>query len=204
MESLGVKRGWTHPRDILKAFSTLGELTKDPNRTDLIGDFIGLLSGPSSDRLLRKVWNDPMGRSILEEGPDLRATLADRTYLSSLPAGSLGRTYFDWTSTRNFTADGIAQEVSKQVGRESKDPRSNMSARVVDMHDLWHVLNGWDSDIYGEVHLLVTAMRNSVAGPGSSSRSSQILCWPLWVASKGLVICAPRSVVVARPRCWWL
>jgi ubiquinone biosynthesis protein COQ4 len=154
MESLGAKRGWTHPRDILKAFSTLGELTKDPNRTDLIGDFIGLLSGPSSDRLLRKVWNDPMGRSILEEGPDLRATLADRTYLSSLPAGSLGRTYFDWTSTRNFTADGIAQEVSKQVGRESKDPRSNMSARVVDMHDLWHVLNGWDSDIYGEVHLL--------------------------------------------------
>ena len=135
MESLGAERGWTHPRDILKAFSALGELTKDPNRTDLVGDFIGLLSGPSSDRLLRKVWNDPMGRSILQEGPDLRATLADRTYLSSLPADSLGRAYFDWTSTRDFTADGIAQEVSKQVGRESKDPRSNMSARVVDMQN---------------------------------------------------------------------
>jgi ubiquinone biosynthesis protein COQ4 len=154
MESPGADRGWTHPRDFLKAFSALGELTKDPNRTDLVGEFIGLLSGPSSDRLLRKVWNDPVGRSILQEGPDLRATLADRTYLASLPAGSLGRAYFDWTSTRDFTADGIAQEVSSQVGRQRKDPRSNMGARVVDMHDLWHVLNGWDSDIYGEVHLL--------------------------------------------------
>ena len=29
-----------------------------------------------------------------------------------------------------------------------------MAERVVDMHDLWHVLNGWDSDLYGEIHLL--------------------------------------------------
>lgn len=29
-----------------------------------------------------------------------------------------------------------------------------MHARVVDMHELWHVLNGWDDDIRGELHLL--------------------------------------------------
>ena len=154
MESLGKDKGWVHPRDVMKAFATLGELRKDANRTDLVGEFIGLMTGPSADRLLRKVWHDPVGRAILQEGRDLRATLADRAYLSSLPAGSLGRTYFDWTSTRDFTADGLAHEISNQVGREIKNPRSTMSARVVDMHDLWHVLNGWDSDIFGEMHLL--------------------------------------------------
>jgi ubiquinone biosynthesis protein COQ4 len=154
VEALGADKGWVHPRDVVKAFATLGELTKDPNRTDLVGEFLGLLTGPSSDRLLRNVWNDPVGRSILQEGRDLRATLADRSYLASVPAGSLGRAYLDWTSTRDFTADGLAQEVSNRVKRELKDPRSNMAARVVDMHDLWHVLNGWDSDIYGEMHLL--------------------------------------------------
>ena len=154
VESLGTDKGWVHPREVVKAFATLGELRKDANRTDLVGEFIGRLTGPSADRLFRKVWHDPVGRSILQEGRDLRATLADRPYLSSLPEGSLGRTYFDWTSTRDFTADGLAQEVSNQVGREHKDPRSTMSARVVDMHDLWHVLNGWDSDIFGEMHLL--------------------------------------------------
>ncbi len=154
MESLGKDKGWVHPRDIVKAFATLSELKKDPNRTDLVGEFIGLLTGPSADRLFRRVWRDPVGRSILQEGRDLRATLADRPYLSSLPVGSLGRTYFDWTSTRDFTADGLAQEINNQVARGRTDPRSTMGTRVVDMHDLWHVLNGWDSDIYGEIHLL--------------------------------------------------
>jgi ubiquinone biosynthesis protein COQ4 len=154
VESLGNDKGWVHPRDIVKAFATLSELKKDPNRTDLVGEFIGLLTGPSADRLFRRVWRDPVGRSILQEGRDLRATLADRPYLSSLPIGSLGRTYFDWTGTRDFTADGLAQEIKNQVVRGRKDPRSTMGTRVVDMHDLWHVLNGWDSDIYGEIHLL--------------------------------------------------
>jgi len=154
MESLGADKGWVHPRNVVKAFAVLGVLSKDPNRTDLVGEFIGLLTGPSADRLFRKVWRDPMGRSILQEGRDLRVVLADRAYLASLPADSLGRAYFDWTSAYDFTADGLAHQISKQVPRELKDPRSNMSARVVDTHDLWHVLNGWDSDIYGEMHLL--------------------------------------------------
>jgi ubiquinone biosynthesis protein COQ4 len=154
MESIGPDRGWVHPRDILKAFSVLSELRKDPDRTDLVGEFIGTLTGPSADRLLRKVWSDPVGRRILEERRDLRATLADRPYLAALPEGSLGRAYFDWTATRDFTADGLAAEISNQVGRELDNPRATMAARVVAMHDLWHVLNGWDSDIFGEIHLL--------------------------------------------------
>lgn len=154
MESIGQDRGWVHPRAVVRAFATLGELSRDANRTDLVGEFIGLLTGPSADRLFHRVWRDPVGRSILQEGRDLRATLADRHYLASLPAGSLGRAYFDWTSTRDFTADGLAKEISNQVARGRTDPRSTMGARVVDMHDLWHVLNGWDSDIYGEMHLL--------------------------------------------------
>ena len=154
MEAVGADRGWVHPRDILKAFGVLGELRKNPQRTDLVGDFIGRLTGPSADRLFRRVWNDPVGRRVLQEQRDLRATLADRAYLSGLPAGSLGRAYFDWTSTRDFTADGLANEISKQVGRELNSPRATMGARVVDMHDLWHILNGWDSDIFGEIHLL--------------------------------------------------
>jgi ubiquinone biosynthesis protein COQ4 len=154
VDTIGKDRGWVHPRDIVRAFATLGELRKDPNRTDLVGEFIGLLTGPSADRLFRRVWRDPVGRALLQEGRDLRSTLANRQYLASLPDGSLGRAYFDWTSTRDFTADGLATEISNQVARGRRDPRSTMGTRVVDMHDLWHVLNGWDSDIHGEIHLL--------------------------------------------------
>jgi ubiquinone biosynthesis protein COQ4 len=142
------------PADILRAVKVLRRLGEDPNRTDLVGEFIASLTGPSALALFRRVQADPIGRALLEEGRDLGAVLNDRAYLASLPAGSLGRAYLDWTAMRDFTAEGIAEAISAQVDRRFHDPRSVMAARVVDMHDLWHVLNGWDSDIYGEMHLL--------------------------------------------------
>lgn len=145
---------WVGPADWARALAALREVAIDPERTDKVGEFIGTLTGPSAEALFLRVWADPVGRAILEEGRDLSATLRDRAYLGSLPAGSLGRAYLDWTAPRDFTADGIAEAISEQVPRDLSDPGATMGARVVDMHDLWHVLNGWDSDIVGEIHLL--------------------------------------------------
>lgn len=142
------------PADVVRAFKVLRRLGADPNRTDLVGEFIASLTGHSALALFRRVQADPVGAAILREGRDLGAVLGDREYLATLPAGSLGRAYLDWTAARDFTAEGIAAAISAQVTRTFDDPRSVMATRVVDMHDLWHVLNGWDSDIHGELHLL--------------------------------------------------
>ena len=147
-------KSWVGPSDWARALAALREVAIDPERTDKVGEFIGTLTGPSADELFGRVWADPVGRAILLEGRDLSATLRDRAYLASLPEGSFGRAYLDWTSPRDFSADGIAEAISEQVPRELTDPGATMAARVVDMHDLWHVLNGWDSDIVGEIHLL--------------------------------------------------
>ena len=151
---MSTANSWVGPGEFIRAFGALGKLAQDPNRTEYVGDFIGLLTGPSAGRLYRRFWNDPVGRRLLEERKDLRATLSDLEYLSSLPAGSFGRAYLEWAHSRSFSADGIADAISHQVGREIESPYATMAARVVDMHDLWHVLNGWDSDVGGEVHLL--------------------------------------------------
>ncbi len=150
----GSERKWVRPADVSRALRALHGFGKDPNRTDLVGEFIGSLTGPSADALYKKVWSDPVGRVLLEERRDLSLTLGNRSYLASLAPGSLGRTYFDWTAARDFSADGIADAIRNQVPRRLDGPGSTMAARVVDMHDLWHVLNGWDSDICGELHLL--------------------------------------------------
>ncbi len=142
------------PADVVKALRALGGVGRDPNRTDLIGDFIASLTGPSADALFDEVWRDPVGRRLLEEGRDLEKTLNDRAYLSALPPGSLGRAYFDWTAARDLSAEGLADAISGQVTRTLDGPRPTMAARIVDMHDLWHVVNGWGSDIHGELHLL--------------------------------------------------
>ena len=142
------------PADVMRAIKVLRRLGEDPDRTDLVGEFIASLTGPSALALFRRVQADPVGRAILAERRDLGAVLSDRAYLASLPPGSLGRCYLDWTAARDFSAEGIAEAISAQVDRTLDDPRSVMAARVVDMHDLWHVINGWDSDIHGEMHLL--------------------------------------------------
>jgi ubiquinone biosynthesis protein COQ4 len=149
-----IGKSWIGPAEVAKALAALRVVARDPDRTDKIGEFIGTLTGPSADILFGKIWSDPIGRVLLEEGRDLGATLGNRGYLASLPDGSLGRAYFEWTARRDFTAEGIAEAIRSQVPRELVDPGSTMAARIVDMHDLWHVLNGWDSDILGEVHLL--------------------------------------------------
>lgn len=140
--------------EIHRALRALRTLGKDPNRTDAVGLYIAALTGSSAATLYAKVWRDPTGRRLLEERRDLSATLSDRTYLAALPEGSLGRVYFDWTEAREFTAEGIAQAISAQVGRVLDSPEATFAARIVDMHDLWHVVNGWDTDLYGELHLL--------------------------------------------------
>ncbi len=150
---LAVEKKRVSPADVAKAVAVLRGIGDDPNRTDLVGEFIASLTGASFGELFEKVWSDPVGRRILEEGRDLRAALSDRAALASMPAGSLGRTYFEWTQARDFDAEGIA-DVITQVPRDLHGPAEVMAARVVDMHDLWHVLNGWDSDIHGEIHLL--------------------------------------------------
>ena len=107
------EKKWVGRADVARALGALRGFSKDPNRTDLVGEFIGSLTGPSADALLGKVWNDPVGRALLEERRDLSKTLSNRAYLSSLPPGSLGRAYYEWTAARDFSADGIAEAIRK-------------------------------------------------------------------------------------------
>ncbi|MDH3686030.1 MAG: Coq4 family protein [Myxococcales bacterium] len=148
------RRRWMTPADVWRAMRALGGVIRDADRTDLIGEFIAATSGDSGARLYDELMADPEARAILEEGRDLEATLNDREALAAMPPGSLGRTYYEWTAQRDFDAAGIADAIRKQVPRNLGGPFATMAARVVDQHDLWHVLNGWDSDIHGEVHLL--------------------------------------------------
>lgn len=150
--ALGKKSvGW---RDVRHALSVLPVFGSDPNRTDLVGEFIAALTGSSYLELRRRVYQDTVAYGILQERRDLKKTLEDRERLRSLPEGSFGRAYVEFTDRRALTPQGLADAIANQVGRSLEGPDATLAARVVDMHDLWHVLYGWDTDIMGELHLL--------------------------------------------------
>jgi ubiquinone biosynthesis protein COQ4 len=124
-----------HPVAALRA---LRALIRDPDDTARVFDVIDALSGPTRGRLLGRFRREASGRRLLEERPDLLATLSDRARLAALPAGTLGRCYAEFMAREQISADEMRW----------------FADRLRDMHDLWHVVTGYERDLIGEASLL--------------------------------------------------
>ena len=140
-------------RSVPGMYRALKILARHPGRTDLVGEFLSSSGSNGYRDLYLELMEDPDTRALLHSGRDLLVTLRDREHLSRLPRGTLGREYFEWTEAHEVDADGLADTIDV-VERHLTTPVHVLSARMVDMHDLWHVLNGWDNDMFGEMHLL--------------------------------------------------
>jgi len=140
----------------LDAFRAIRALLRDPDDTGQVFKIVDALSGNTGARLFRRFQSTPSGPRILEERRDLLQTLCRREALAALPAGSLGRSYLDFVTKEQITADGLvaaSQEAREQVEALGEDYRRTME-RLRDMHDLWHVVAGYGRDLVGEASLL--------------------------------------------------
>lgn len=139
----------------LAALRALSELAKNPDDLPKVFTIIDSLPGLSEGRLLRRMEADANGRRLLETRPNLAARLADRTSLSALPAGTLGRAYAEFAERAGITPQGIV-EASVAGGRNDVHDENLrfVSERMRDAHDVWHVVTGYGVDVAGEVSLL--------------------------------------------------
>ena len=137
-----------------EAWQALQRLSENPDNTDEVFVIIRALSGKSGERQFRRFHKTEVGQKVLAEKRDLLTTLLDRDYLGSLPEGSLGRTYADFTEREQISADGLV-EASETVERSEVDEdRRRFFDRLRDCHDLHHVTTGWGRDLMGEVSVL--------------------------------------------------
>jgi ubiquinone biosynthesis protein COQ4 len=93
------------------------------------------------------------GKAVLAERRSLLDCLNNRARLAALPAGTLGRAYYDFISTEQLSADGL---VAVSNLRETLVPGEDMTLfreRTRDMHDLLHVVTGYGRDPLGEACL---------------------------------------------------
>jgi ubiquinone biosynthesis protein COQ4 len=137
------------------AFKALVGLARDTSRTDHVFTIISALSGNALERTYQSFRRTPYGARLLVERPSLAARLADREWLLSMPAGSLGREYLKFMTRSRITSDGLmaAQEagIDPNAGVEVDDARAYVGDRLRDMHDLWHVLTEYGADDTGEI-----------------------------------------------------
>lgn len=139
-----------------KAWAAMQKLLQNPNDTGQVFVIVDALSGNTVGRLARRFQRTETGARIVREERMLLDTLLDRDYLRSLPEGSLGRTYLELCERAGITADGLvaaSAEAKRDAGLGDAAGRL-VGARLRDMHDLWHVVAGYPTDVIGELAVL--------------------------------------------------
>ena len=99
-----------------RALHALRQLVADPEDTPKVFEIARALGVPALNRGTQRFKATAVGRRILAERIDLLDTLQDRAALAALPAGSLGRAYYDFVYRENLSADGLV-EASVMAGR---------------------------------------------------------------------------------------
>lgn len=135
-----------HPIAALRAIRALIRDREDTRQAFLLMD---ALRGKTSLRQLARFRATETGRAVLAERRRLFDRLADRASLAMLPAGTLGRAYYDFMESENLSAEGLAA-----VSNLSELPPGNdmtlFRERAREMHDLLHIVSGYGRDPLGE------------------------------------------------------
>ena len=144
-------------RDWGRALKALGRLLADKEDTSQVFEIFRALGGGAGSKGYARLLTTAEGGRIAYERVELAERFMDRAWLESLPAGSVGAAYAEFTSRENISADGLIAESRRGVEDVPFDPRHPFfwfGRRIRDVHDIWHVLTGYGRDGLGELCLV--------------------------------------------------
>ncbi len=126
-----------------------------------VGDALG---GMSEERLVQRILTDSSAREFIAEKSSLVDALADRETLSAMAEDSLGHHFFRFCQQHGIQPRKLI-ESQHDMSRDYKslDPlRQYLSDRFTVMHDLWHVLAGYDATTAGESALMCFSLAQRI------------------------------------------
>lgn len=138
-----------------KALASLRRLLQDKEDTVAVFEIMRALNGRSTLKGYERLLRTAEGGRLAYERSELADRLRDRAWLEAQPAGSVAAAYLGFLHRNGFTPDGLIE--TSQVGArpiEQRHPYAWFGRRTRDMHDLWHVLNGYETDGLGEACLV--------------------------------------------------
>jgi ubiquinone biosynthesis protein COQ4 len=137
-----------------EGWDTLKYLYRHPFDTTQIARVIEAFQGRSLPRIVKRMRSRAGGRALLATRPSLRQALADRAWLESLPAGSLGRAYLDHCGEIGGMTTYVDDGTSPDRTRQLPEDEAYVQDYLFHGHDLYHLATGYDVDLIGEVCLL--------------------------------------------------
>jgi ubiquinone biosynthesis protein COQ4 len=138
----------------LDAMRAMRGLLRNPDDTALVFEIIEALSGKSRTRVFDRFATSESGQRLLAARPNLIARLCDRESLLALPPATLGRSYGEFMSREQISADGLVEASEDWLRLDIPADRRWFADRLRDTHDLWHVVTGYGRDLIGEASLL--------------------------------------------------
>ncbi|MCB9595506.1 MAG: ubiquinone biosynthesis protein [Sandaracinaceae bacterium] len=151
----------------LEAAAAMRRLLADPEQTEEAFTIVRAIDNGGIDRLYRRFQSTEAGRRLLRERPSLLAHIQDADALAAMPAGSLGRAYFDFCQREGLVPGGLI-DASLHEDRALLDAdRLFVADRMRDSHDLFHVVLGCRTDLAGELGVLAfTTAQTGSLGTG--------------------------------------
>ena len=151
-------------RDWVRAARALRRLFADKEDTTQVFEIMRALSGGTVQKGYKRLLATPEGGRLAYERLELAERLMDRDWLATLPAGTVGAAYADFTSRENLSAEGLA-DVSRQGLPDNeidlRHPYAWYGRRTRDVHDIWHILTGYGRDSAGELCLVAFSYRQT-------------------------------------------
>jgi len=127
-------------------------LMRNREDTQQVFLLIEALRGKTTLRQFARFRQTETGRAVLGENRRLLDRLGDRAGLAALPAGTLGRAYYDFMASESLSAEGLVA-----LSRIERPPAADVTLfreRNREMHDLLHVVTGYGRDPLGEACLV--------------------------------------------------
>jgi len=136
------------PLTALRAFR---KLVADKEDTAQVFEIMRALSGRSLARGYNHMLKTQEGGRQAYLAEELASKLDDPVWLARFEPGTVGASYRAFREERGFTAEGLADEARK-IGPQidAQHPVVWYSRRIRDVHDIWHVLTGYETDALGE------------------------------------------------------
>ncbi|MAG30476.1 MAG: hypothetical protein CL908_06220, partial [Deltaproteobacteria bacterium] len=118
-----------------------------------VGDAIG---GMSQERQMRRIFATPEGQALWQHKESLSDALSDHAALASMPPGSLGRVFLAFCRRHGLVSrDLVEHQHAMSRDYHKLDPvRQWWNDRHAVMHDILHVLAGYDATHAGESALM--------------------------------------------------
>ncbi len=145
IEDVPRKREWR------AAWKALRQLIKTTEDTTQVFKIMVALGGDSLWKEYRRFRNTETGERIIQQRISLFECLTNRQYLSKLPLGTLGRTYYEFCKREGISPEGLIDASEREYEPFKDKGLEHYAHRTRDSHDLWHVLTGYGRDGLGEV-----------------------------------------------------